>query len=119
MTDHLTDAGTALGRLAAKTPAGMAYVVETGPTGTTCGGCKFFMGTIRREGIGKGELQPGRCSEYIRMMSAVGYRSVPVYELPPTTPSCRHFEAKPEAPIAPATRQNRRRQKLWQRELFD
>jgi hypothetical protein len=97
MSDHFTDAGTELGRLAAKTPAGMAYFVEAGPAGTTCGGCKFFMGTIRREVIGKGEQQAGRCREYIRMMRAKGYRSAPLYELPSATPSCRHFETKAQA----------------------
>lgn len=95
MTDHLTDTGSDLGRLAARTPPGMAYFVETGPPNRTCKECRFFLGKVKRSGIGKGEIQPGRCQEFIRMMRSKGYSNVAIYELPPDTRSCRHFELKP------------------------
>lgn len=94
--EHLTDAGTELGRVAAKTPAGMAYFIGTGPAGSQCGGCAFFMGRTPKSGIRKGELQPGRCSEFIRMMvGGKGYATAPVYNVPPDTAACRHFKARP------------------------
>ena len=94
--DHLTDAGTELGRRASATPPGMAYLVGTGPAGATCGGCRFFMGATPKSGLRKGGLQPGRCREFIRMMMGKGYSNAPVYHVPPETAACRHFEAKPE-----------------------
>jgi hypothetical protein len=71
----------------------MAYFIRTGPLGATCETCIFFTGKAKRSGIGKGDMQPGRCKEYIRLMRSEGYITAPVYELDPATDACRHYEA--------------------------
>jgi hypothetical protein len=81
--------------LAEKTPPGMAHYAGTGPPDATCGHCSYFMGAVKRSGIGTGTLQKGRCREYIRIMQKhYGLRAVPIYKLAPDTPSCRHYEPK-------------------------
>jgi hypothetical protein len=81
--------------LAERTPAGMAHYAGTGPAGTTCETCGFFMGTRRTSGIGQGRMQPGRCREFMRIMRQHhGMRAVPVHKVPPETASCRHYKSK-------------------------
>lgn len=80
--------------LAERTPPGMAHYAGTGPAGTTCAGCGFFMGVRRTHGIGVGVLQAGRCREFMRLMRGGGTRAVPVFKVPPDTASCRHYKPK-------------------------
>lgn len=98
LSQHMTDAGDDLNKMAPRTPPGMAYFIGTGPAQATCEGCRHFLGKARRSGIGKGEIQPGRCREYMRMMRSKGMLTAPVYKLLPETAACRHWEAIPLKP---------------------
>ena len=81
--------------LAEATPPGMAHYAGTGPAGTSCASCQFFLGRLRAVGIGQGTLQPGRCRKFMMIMRRHhGLRTVPVLNIPPETPSCRHYGPK-------------------------
>ncbi len=100
--DHLTEPNPELAQRVAQTPPGMAHWSGTGPEATACRGCQFFMGKVRRTGIGVGEMQPGRCRKFVALMKgALCRRSAPVHLIPPDTASCSHFAAKPTPKAAP------------------
>jgi hypothetical protein len=84
-------------RLRAITPPGMPFWASTGPEGKTCETCVHFGGKPKRSGIGKGDMQKGRCAEYVRI-NMRGARCAPTFLIPPKTPACRHYqERRPEA----------------------
>lgn len=71
---------------------GMAFLKGTGPEGKTCADCEEFLGILRRSGVGKGDLQDGRCQKYISLCrGGSGSRNAPQFRIPPETPSCKYF----------------------------
>lgn len=95
MSLPLTQPNPDLAAQIAATPPGMAHWAGSGPTEKSCQDCHHFMGKVRKVGIGIGEINPGRCRKYIRLMKAAKCsRTAPVYALPPDTPACSHFAPK-------------------------
>src|SRR5262245_35084464 len=94
--DHLTEPNPELAALQKATPDGMAHWAGTGPAGSTCGGCMYFAGRRQKLEKGFGDLQPGRCRKFARMIRAAWRTShAPLLAVEPTTPSCRHWAPKP------------------------
>lgn len=74
--------------------AGMAYFPGTGPNGKVCAECESFLGTKKTTGIGKGDLQAGRCDKYITMSRSANGGRAASFKLQPNTPACKYFCTK-------------------------
>jgi hypothetical protein len=94
MNHHLTRAHSA--ELAAQirnTRPGMAHWSGTGPVGTACSGCAFFgYEAPRRNDHGDTVGAVRKSQSCRRFFQLTGTHGPP---LPPFTPSCRHFQGKP------------------------
>lgn len=72
---------------------GMAHWAGTGPAETTCHGCALFRQIRKPVGVDGKIPREGRCRRYIAVNRAL-HDGAPVHYIPPSTPSCRFFEAK-------------------------
>lgn len=80
------------------TPAGMAWVMGSGPTGTTCGGCLRWAGRVKAEHHHKtGKLKAAPCERYTQLMRR-NVVEIVGEKVEPTNASCRDFEPNPEPP---------------------
>jgi hypothetical protein len=85
---NLTVVNPELDRLVKQTSPGMAHWAGTGPANTTCEQCRFFgYEAPVRNGHGT-KNHPTSCRRFFQLMKQHGR------PLRPSTPSCRHFEAK-------------------------
>jgi hypothetical protein len=77
------------------TPSGMAHWSGSGPAGTACGGCVFYGYESPRHNVHGDTVgtikKPQSCRRFYQLTGAHGE------PLPPSTPSCRHFQAKPNS----------------------
>lgn len=83
--DGLTIVNPDLEQQVARTIPGMAHWAGSGPAGSSCGQCSYFI-TVSR-GLGSST----RCNKYSQMMNG----RVGAKKLPPETAACKYFEQKP------------------------
>ena len=96
---HLTQPDPALGALERLTPDGMAHWSGTGPPGTTCRQCVYWLGETYARAKPH-ELTPARCDLYIRLMRvALMTEAAPDFRIPHYTASCKHFDTSAFPPL--------------------
>lgn len=95
ISEHLTSPNAALAVRERHTVPGMANWGGEGPTGMSCYGCVFFRQIKKPVGQDGSLPRDGRCRKFIAINRAL-YGSAAILYIPPSTPCCRHFEAKAE-----------------------
>jgi hypothetical protein len=93
-TEHLTAPNLELALRQSVTMPGQAHWAGTGPAGKHCFNCVLFRQRKKETGTDADIPREGRCRKFISINRA-RHGSAPILYIPPTTPSCVHFEPKP------------------------
>ncbi|HKD44688.1 MAG TPA: hypothetical protein VKD24_03455 [Candidatus Angelobacter sp.] len=67
---------------------GQAYFAGSGPDFTTCRTCAFYDAKI----AGRRLVNKRQCGKYVDLMMKTGIKHPVVYDIPPTTRSCKYYK---------------------------